>query len=80
MSDHGRRVVQDLVTEEIERVIADAGTAHRLVPMGRVAEELARAYPNSGRTTEEWAEEVLKAAIDARVPVEIGRPGKPTTR
>lgn len=67
-------MVEKMVTEEIRRLVADAIEAERCLAVAHCAERIGRAYPNCGRTLDELADEIIRAAISARVAVEMGRP------
>ena len=68
------RIVQELVAEEIRRVVAEAVQTRDCLPTGKFAAAIARAYPNCGMTPDELADEILRSAIKAGVTVEISRP------
>ena len=74
MSTANLTLVQGLVLEEIRRVVADFIPSRSCLNSGRHAAEIARAYPNSGMTAEDIAEEIITAAAHAMVPVEMNRP------
>ena len=68
-------LVQALVSEEIRRVVADAiqGTGACL-PAGHCASVIARAFPSCELTADQIADEIVEAAIRARINVEISKP------
>jgi hypothetical protein len=68
------RFVHTLVLEEIRRVVAHAILTGVFVRAGRCAAKISQAYPNSGMTADELADEIVEAAIRARVNVEISKP------
>ena len=69
------RIVQTLISEEIRRVVADViQDAGSCLQAGRCASAIARAYPNCGMTPDQIAEEIVQAAIRARVNVEMSKP------
>jgi hypothetical protein len=81
MHPPGTCIVQTFILEEIRRVVAntiqDAGSCLRA---GQCASVIARAYPNCGMTPDQIAEEIVQAAIRARVNVEMSRPKHETFR
>jgi len=68
------RIVHQLIAEEIRRVIADAIETQECLAIGRRASLIERAYPNSGLSSDDICDEILAAAISARVPVEMSKP------
>ncbi len=67
--------LQGLVSEEIRRVVADAIQGRgACLPAGRRASLIARAFPTCGLTADQIANEIVAAAICARVNVEISKP------
>ena len=71
--DH--RFVQTLVSEEIERIVAEASVEGRLLlRAGDHAARLANAYPNSGMTTRELINGIIAVASKAGLAVDMGPP------
>jgi hypothetical protein len=68
------KIVYQLIVEEIRRVVADAIERKECLAVGRRASLIQRAYPNSGLSSDEICNEILAAAISARVPVEMSKP------
>ena len=68
-----RRLVRMLVFEEIERIVADASNAADVVHVNRFAERLRTAFPNSGMSPDEIADQLALAAVSAGLAVEINR-------
>lgn len=73
MSEPDRTVVQQFVREEIRRIVADTIAHPGIVRTVPLAELIARAYPNSGMSRHEIADEISRAAIKAGVPLELGK-------
>ncbi len=67
-------LVRRLVSEEIRRMVADYIRAQGCLRSGQHATRIANAFPNSGLTPDQIAEEVLAAAVSSQVAVEIARP------
>lgn len=67
-------LIRNLVLEEIRRIVAGFISSRSCLDSGRHAAEIARAYPNSGMSADEIAEEIITAAVHARVPIEMNRP------
>ena len=68
------QLIQQLLVEEIRRIVADAIPNSRIVRAGRHAPDLLRAYPNCGLTIDDVVTEIGAAAACAGVPVELSRP------
>ena len=68
------RLVQGLLFEEVERIVADASGDGRIVKAGRHASILLRAYPNCGLSAADVVNEIGAVAACAGVPVELSRP------
>ena len=76
MTNAERRLVRSLVSEEIRRLVADF-TEHRgCLQAGRYAAQIARAYPSSGMSSDQIADDIIEAAVRARIVVEMSRPEK----
>ncbi len=75
MPNPDHRLVRILVSEEIERIVAEASHERRvLLRAGEHAFRLSKAYPNSGLTGRQLVDGIVKVAAAAGVPVEITRP------
>ena len=75
MQNPDRRLVQILVSEEIERIVAEASQERRLLlRAGEHAFRLAKAYPNSGMSARQLVDGIVAVAAAAGVPVEISGP------
>ena len=75
MPNPDHRLVRILVSEEIERIVAEASHERRvLLRAGEHAFRLAKAYPNSGLTGRQLVDGIIKVAAAAGVPVEITGP------
>ena len=74
MSRSDQEALVNLVSEEIRRIIADAIQSGECLDTGRHATRVATAYPGSGLSPEGIADELVRAAIQAGVPVEMSRP------
>jgi hypothetical protein len=65
------RLVQILITEEVERIIEEARAECRILRTGRLAGALARCFPNSGLTLRELVDQIAAAGASAGIPVEF---------
>ncbi|MYZ48214.1 hypothetical protein [Propylenella binzhouense] len=74
MAEADLQFVAKLVDEEIRRVIAEAIESEGCVAASQCAVRIANAYPNSRVSAEDLAEAIVRAAISARVAVEVSRP------
>jgi len=66
------KFVEDLVSEEIDRIVAEAVDGKTLLATSAEAARIARTYPNSGLDERDLAQRIIMAAIAGGVPVEIG--------
>jgi len=66
-------IVETLLLEEIERIIAEAKKANDVVRAGYHAGQLLRVYPQAGFTHSRIINEITAAAAMAKLPVEISR-------
>ena len=66
--------VRGLVSEEIRRLVAESIEDQGCLPAGRCAALIARAYPNCGLTPAEIADQIIEAAVHARITVEMSGP------
>jgi len=73
MSELLSQFLDILISEEMERIVADAARERTMVSPTAAAEQIMRAYPASGMSKREIADQVMRAAIKAGVAVEIGR-------
>ena len=69
-------LVRQLITDEIRRVVADCIANKRCLLTGRYAALIHRAYPNCGLSAADIGEQLLEAALSAKVPVKITKPEK----
>ena len=75
MRNPDHRLVQILVSEEIERIVAEAShEKRRLLRAGEHAFRLAKAYPNSGMNGRQLVDRIVAVAAAAGIPVEISAP------
>jgi hypothetical protein len=74
---HNQPLVDNLVREEISRIISLASRGRGFLRAGEHAYNLAKAYPNSGLTGEELVDAIIAAAASAGVAVEMNRPVAP---
>lgn len=75
MRNPDHRLVQILVSEEIERIVAEASHERRLLlRAGEHAFRLSQAYPNSGLSGRQLVDGIIAVAAAAGVPVEISGP------
>ncbi len=70
--DH--RLVQALVREEIEHIVARASRGTGFMRAGEHAYRIIKAYPNCGMTGEEVVNAIVATAASAGVAVEMARP------
>jgi hypothetical protein len=62
-----------LVTDEIQRVIAEAIEDGDRVYADHSASRIVQTYPKCGLTAGEIAEKIIRAAVDARLTVEMSK-------
>jgi hypothetical protein len=74
LSNPDTRLVRQLVSEEIRHAVAVAIDGGAMICSGDIALAVLGAYPNCGATLEEIADEVIRAASLAGVPVEMNQP------
>jgi hypothetical protein len=67
------RLVQILLAEEIERIVADATRNSEVVYISRFSDRLRSAFPNSGMSSDEIADKLAMAAVSAGLAVELNR-------
>jgi hypothetical protein len=75
-----RTSAQELVYEEIRRLVADAIENRDILHTGLIARKITKTYGDFGSTAEEIALEVATVAAKAGVPVEISRPSEASLR
>lgn len=68
----GRSIVTDLLFEEINRMVADAIAAERILWASTAAHQLKTSYPGCAFTENQIEELVIGFAAKAGVPVEFG--------
>jgi hypothetical protein len=76
MPNPAYELVQNLVREEMERVVTDAFVEGRILHAGRSAWRLLQAYPNCGLSPETLVNEIGARAARSGVAVELARPGE----
>jgi hypothetical protein len=64
--------IQDLVSKEIRRIVADASGDETMVSASALANQVMDIYPNCGLNAREIADQVMMAAARAGMAVEIG--------
>ena len=74
MTESDASIVKGLVTEEIRRLVADVIERGGFIQTGPQATSVVRAYANCGMSADQIAEEILRAAVQARIAVEMSRP------
>ena len=70
----GRDALQDLVREEIRRVIADALERDEMLHVGAAADRLARTYGAHGLSAAFIADQLVRAGVSAGITMEMSRP------
>jgi hypothetical protein len=68
------QLITILMREEIERIVSQAGRGSGFIRAGEYAFRLLKQFPNSGMTGEEVVNEIVAAAANAGVAVEISQP------
>ncbi len=74
MSSADQSLIHTLIAEEIRRLVAESIENGSCLPAGQSAAALSRAYPNCGLAPDYIAEQIIEAAVRARVAVELSRP------
>ena len=67
-------LMEILIGEEIKRIVADAVEEGIALSVSDAVAQIIRAYPNSGMSAGEIADDIMSEAAQAGVTVEIGRP------
>jgi hypothetical protein len=68
------QLIKILMTEEIERIVSQAARGSGFIRAGELAYRLLKQFPNAGMTGEEVVNEIVAAAANAGVAVEISQP------
>jgi len=69
-----RRARQELLLEAIDQIVAEAAETCAILKAGSEAGTLIRTYPDSGLSLRQIADAIVRAAAEAKVPVEIDGP------
>jgi hypothetical protein len=75
-----RTSVEELVQEEIRRLVADAIEKREILHTGLLAEKIKNTYGDFGSTVEQITLDIATAAARAGVAVEISRPSEASLR
>ena len=67
-------LMEILIGEEITRIVADAIEEGTALSVADAVAQIIRAYPNSGMSAGEIADEIMIEAAQAGVAVQVGRP------
>jgi hypothetical protein len=74
MSGADQTLIQTLISEEIRSLVAESIENGACLPAGHCASAIARAYPNCGMSPSDIADQIVEAAVCARIAVEMSRP------
>jgi hypothetical protein len=68
------QLITILVREEIERIVSQAARGSGFIRAGEHAYRLLKQFPNPGMTGDEVVNEIVAAAANAGIAVEISQP------